>query len=109
MDPYYRTIKGFQVLIEKEWISFGHRFKDRCGHVKKSSEMSPIFLQFIDCVFHITKQFPNYFEFNDSFLLFIIEQTYSCLFGTFLFNNEKESSLKLKYEFTISIWTFVNS
>ena len=52
LDPYYRTVKGFQVLIEKDWLSFGHMLGRRCGHFsyKDTDNRSPVFLQFIDCV-----------------------------------------------------------
>ncbi len=50
LDPYFRTMKGFATLIEKEWLQFGHKFKDRCGHFEfgeSEKEQSPIFLQFL--------------------------------------------------------------
>ncbi|KAI5578358.1 hypothetical protein BDE02_08G022300 [Populus trichocarpa] len=43
LDPYYRTFTGFQALIEKDWLAFGHPFAERGGmpSVSGSSERPP--------------------------------------------------------------------
>lgn len=151
LDGYYRTIRGFEVLLDKEWLSFGHRFQlvdkmfisntfndtwsvsstdcpqiwnfsKRIGHGDRNhtdADRSPVFIQFVDCVWQLTKQvrnredvcsflqnntfrvskeavvfvfmkFPSAFEFNEYFLVTILDHLYSCLFGTFLCNSEQQ-------------------
>uniref|UniRef100_UPI00398F0ED6 myotubularin-related protein 1b isoform X2 n=1 Tax=Pristiophorus japonicus TaxID=55135 RepID=UPI00398F0ED6 len=112
LDSYYRTIKGFEVLLEKEWLSFGHRFAVRIGHGDENhadADRSPIFLQFIDCVWQMTRQFPAAFEFNELFLLTILDHLYSCLFGTFLYNCEQQRMKEEAQTKTISLWSYINS
>lgn len=93
MDKHYRTLQGFQLLIEKEWLSFGHRFSMRMGHGSdkhSDQDRSPIFVQFIDCVWQLLQQCGKAFEFNEKLLFTILQNVYTCQFGTFLFNCEYE-------------------
>ncbi len=110
LDPYYRTITGFAILIEKEWLEFGHKFKDRHGQAsdKHPNERSPVFVQWLDVIHQIMLQYPSAFEFNERLLVFIADMVHSCLFGTFLGNNAKEREITLGVkENTVSIWTYV--
>ncbi|XP_069727009.1 phosphatidylinositol-3,5-bisphosphate 3-phosphatase MTMR3 isoform X4 [Phaenicophaeus curvirostris] len=112
LDPYYRTTEGFQVLVETEWLDFGHKFADRCGHGENSDDLNercPVFLQWLDCVHQLQRQFPCSFEFNEAFLVKLVQHTYSCLFGTFLCNNAKERGEKHTQERTCSVWSLLRA
>ncbi|XP_068660289.1 phosphatidylinositol-3-phosphatase myotubularin-1-like isoform X1 [Aristolochia californica] len=127
LDPYYRTFKGFQALVEKDWLAFGHPFSDRMGiptisgnsngsvellrqssagsiptsplhpsstaassHAQTSSNCSPIFLQWVDCISQLLRMYPCAFEFSSAFLVDFLDCMLSCRFGNFLCNSEKE-------------------
>ncbi|XP_053564476.1 myotubularin-related protein 6 [Bombina bombina] len=110
LDSFYRTIEGFMVLIEKDWISFGHKFSERCGQLDgDSKEISPIFTQFLESVWHLMEQFPRFFEFNEAFLLQIHEHVHSCQFGNFIGNCQKEREYMRLKEKTHSLWAYLQA
>ena len=63
---------------------------------------------FIDAVYQLVNQFPTAFEFNESMLLDIVDNLWSCCFGTFLMNNERER-LDLNIQgMTVSLWSYID-
>ncbi|KAK4123336.1 phosphatases II [Parathielavia appendiculata] len=182
LDPYYRTIDGFIVLVEKDWLSFGHMFQLRSGHMGHESwftvdndalagstirpgdsegrgdaienafasakrfwnksmggekdastsdaedpsvdeakqatapvtedqatrpkDVSPVFHQFLDATYQLLRQHPTRFEFNERFLRRLLYHVYSCQYGTFLFNNERQRHEAKLRERTRSVWAY---
>ncbi|KAM4584926.1 phosphatidylinositol-3-phosphate phosphatase MTMR7-like isoform 1-T1 [Odontesthes bonariensis] len=105
LDPFYRTIKGLTVLIERDWVSFGHKFSHRYSHLDGDpKEVSPVIDQFLECVWQLSEQFPCAFEFNERFLIAIHTHVYSCQYGTFLGNCQKERRDMRLRERSHSVW-----
>lgn len=194
LDPYFRTLDGFMVLIEKEWTSFGFKYSTRgdhggcmgalipkpqnenkqeqsnqsnqsnqstqmssqdnlsdtniagaktaiksfllkaATHIKMTasaaasvnmsdgnreatyttypgtSERSPVFHQFLDCVYQIMRQHPSNFEFNTRLLKRLFYHYYSCQYGTFLCDSERSLRHDNKVQdFTVSVWDYFKS
>jgi len=190
LDPYFRTLEGFIVLVEKDWLSFGHMFRHRSGflgsekwfeieneriggprglssdttngrggvnalenallsakgffnkskndsreslvdsdgegqensgsrrnsssagrgrddhNATKVKETSPVFHQFLDATFQLFYQNPTRFEFNERFLRRLLYHLYSCQYGTFLYDNEKQRTDANVKEKTQSVWDY---
>lgn len=202
LDPYYRTFEGFMVLVEKDWLSFGHQFNHRSGFLSyekwfqieneritrgsddgegreqgggamsgahrtienallsargffsnskyndsresinaesdaepsgsngadpqaarkivsgaatssdkekmkvKMSQTSPVFHQFLDATYQLLYQHPTRFEFNERFLRRLLYHLYSCQYGTFLLDSEKERKEARLQERTRSVWDY---
>lgn len=174
LDPYFRTIDGLIVLIEKDWLSFGHMFRLRSGHLNHedwfnvqkdafagskvqpgendgrndalqnvltgarrffnptkeeaaadldaASEVatgkvvdeeattpkmvSPVFHQFLDCAYQLIRQNPTRFEYNERFLRRLLYHLYSCQYGTFLYNSEKQRKDARASDRTSSVWDY---
>ncbi|KAJ1032902.1 hypothetical protein NDA18_001624 [Ustilago nuda] len=196
LDPYFRTFHGLAVLIEKDWLSFGHKFTDRGGlkgseryftvaskisyanpnddddngydtdpeldkanaasggaggfdgqaaanafwgftkqltvnfsaatssaasGPKKGSnikETSPVFHQFLDCLWQIMRQFPDRFEYDSAYLVELLQIVQECKYGTFLMDCERERQkpqdqdgrlLPLLSTRTVSAWSYLLS
>ncbi|GKT19453.1 Myotubularin family like protein, partial [Aduncisulcus paluster] len=136
VDDYYRSLRGFAVIIEREWLGFGHRMSTRLRHagprVKKDkaesasvnkigsvspegdissgfddSQSSPVFLQWLDCVYQIMSQHPHAFEFNEELLLFLAHECFSDRFGTFSHDNEHARVCMEVPRRTASVWDYV--
>lgn len=109
-DPYYRTIDGFGVLVEKDWLAFGHKFQDRLSHADanyQDHERSPIFTQWLEVVAVVLRQFPTAFEYNEDLLVFVADAAYTGLFGTFFCNTEQQRTEHGLKTSTQSVWSYV--
>lgn len=150
LDPYYRTFNGFQALVEKDWLAFGHPFAERMGiptvtenggsqyellrqpslgnlssspsrstlgtpgsssntsvQSQTSNNSSPILLQWLDCIAQLLRLYPSAFEFSSKFLVDFMDCVFSCRFGNFLCNSEREREQSGVTSSCHCMWTYL--
>ncbi|KAG9355103.1 hypothetical protein JZ751_001816 [Albula glossodonta] len=75
LDPYFRTLAGFQSLVQKEWVAGGHNFLDRCNHLHQKDK-----------------------EFSETYLTVLSDSVHVSIFSTFLFSSPHQRNTVLKAE-----------
>lgn len=94
IDPYFRTLTGFQSLIQRDWVAMGHPFCTRLGHVYNiETQEAPVFLLFLDCVWQLLQQFPAEFQMTETYLTTLWDSAHISVFDTFLFDCERDRKL----------------
>ena len=110
VDSKARTIEGFIELVEREWIDFGFPYAKSYGDDIADITVNTVMLVvFLDCVWQLWSCFPESFEFNEAFLLFIAESIHSGRFGTFYTNiccTSCAAQLRAKAGIP-SLWTYI--
>ncbi|KAJ8367036.1 hypothetical protein AAFF_G00333730 [Aldrovandia affinis] len=99
-DPHCRTQPGFQGLVQKEWVTAGHRFLSRANYYHdrdRDREEAPVFLLFLDCVWQLWTQFSSYFQLTEEYLLALQESTHLPLHCSFLYDCERERSRRSQH------------
>lgn len=130
LDPFYRTLIGFQALIQKDWVMKGYPFSKRLGHTSQQSRVkesktsslkrkefgekdiyydgdSPVFLLFLECVHQLLRQYPLKFEYTEQFLILLIDSSYSSLFSSFLFDSYSDGQELSEETQLVSAWDFI--
>ncbi|VVC93033.1 unnamed protein product [Leptidea sinapis] len=111
LNPDCRTIRGFQALVEREWLQAGHPFLSRLRSgplAPPQPRAAPTFPLFLDCVRQFLEQFTCSFEYRQSFLITLYEHAYASQFGTFLCDSDQERESRGVYDQTTSIWSWMN-
>ncbi|XP_023679071.1 myotubularin-related protein 12-like isoform X2 [Paramormyrops kingsleyae] len=96
LDPHYRTLTGFQSLVQKEWVVGGHNFLERCNHLNNKDKESPVFLLFLECVWQLLQQHSLAFQFSETYLTVLSDSISVAIFSTFIFSSpyQRVSSMK---------------
>ncbi|KAG9396262.1 Phosphoinositide 3-phosphatase-like protein [Carpediemonas membranifera] len=77
---------------------------DEIGGRPDDQQVAPVFLQWLDAVYQCTQQHPTLFEFNEEMLLYIAYHVYSCRYGTFIFDCERERNNSNMAGRTSRVW-----
>ncbi|XP_060763264.1 myotubularin-related protein 12 isoform X2 [Neoarius graeffei] len=104
LDPHYRTLAGFQGLVQKEWVAGCHAFLDRCNHLHQKDKecQSPVFLLFLECVWQLVQQHSAAFQFSETYLTVLSDSVHVPVFSTFLFNSahQRENTMKAESQYS---------